>query len=73
MNDYKSRYNFSLERIKVKDELIEALEAEVERMRELLADKILDTRIKYNPEVVKARLTELIKLGLIQVPSEEGE
>ena len=73
MNDYKSRYNFSLERIKVKDELIEALEAEVERMRELLADKILDTRIKYNPEVVKARLTELIKLGITQAPPEGGE
>ena len=51
---------------------IKALEDEVERMRELLADKILDTRIKYNPEVVKARLTELIKLGITQAPPEGG-
>ena len=50
----------------------EALGSEVERMRGLLADKILDTRIKYNPEVVKARLTELIKLGITQAPP-EGE
>ena len=36
MNDYKSRYNFSLERIKVKDELIKALEDEVKELKDFV-------------------------------------
>ena len=41
---------------------VEALEKEVSELKLALVDKILDTKIKYDPKVVLRRINELKKL-----------